>query len=503
MNNFYNLINQTLNDRKNESPIAYTENGAAGYSTTRSALLDMNFKLASYRNAAGSIYPDVLHAYKEDPELTLKFLFYARDILQGAGERKFFRSAIKCLAIDRKFPAHLVKYIPEYGRWDDIFVLRETPLEKEMVAVVAAQLTTDLDNALHNKSISLLAKWLPSINTSSAETRELAQYFAKTFHLTRRQYRRCLSSLRARIDVVETKMCGQKWDKIKYDAVPSKANALYKNAFLAHDYERRVAFLGDVVQGKKDIKASTLYPYDIVNKYMAGGWSYNLNPTDITLEELWKHLPNIDIPESTIVVADGSGSMTSTIGNSNVTALSVANSLAIYFAERAKGAYKNKYITFSDHPQYVDFSRCKTLHDKIATALRHNEIASTNIEAVFNLILETAVRNGLSADELPNNILIVSDMEFNAATTGRDRTLFGSIARKYGMYGYKLPKLIFWNINSRTNVVPMTENENGVVLLSGFSPILIKMVMNNEVDPYKALVKTLRSERYSKITLRA
>lgn len=501
MDNFYNLINQTLNNRKNGSPIAYTENGAAGYSTTRSALLDMNFKLASYRNAAGSIYPDVLHAYKEDAELTLKFLFFARDILQGAGERKFFREAIRGLAIDRKFPAHLVKYIPEYGRWDDIFVLRGTPLEKEMLTVVAMQFTKDLDNALHNKNISLLAKWLPSINTSSAETRELAQYFAKIFHLTPRQYRKSLAALRARIDVVETKMCGQKWDKIKYDAVPSKANALYKNAFLAHDYERRVAFLSDVVSGKKDIKAGTLFPHDIAAKYMHRGW--NVGNVDITLEELWKRLPNIDMPESTIVVADGSGSMTCYVGNTSISALAIANALAIYFGERGKGNYANKYITFSERPQYVDFSRCKTLRDKLAVALRHNEIASTDIEAVFNLILNTAINNNLRADELPANILIISDMEFNSATTSRGKTLFEGIARKYAQYGYKLPKLIFWNVTSRTNVIPVNQNENGVVLVSGFSPNIMKMVMNGEIDPYKSLVKTLKGERYSKITLQA
>ena len=505
MDNFYNLMHQNLKQEANEPYIAYTENGAAGYSTTKSALLDMNFKLSSYRNATGDIYPDVSHAYKEDAELTLKFLFFARDILQGAGERQFFRSAIRYLAIEHKFPAHLVKYIPEYGRWDDIFVLRGTPLEKEMLTVVTAQLIKDLDNALHNKSVSLLAKWLPSINTSSAETRELAQYFAKTFHLTPRQYRKSLSALRARIDVVERKMCANKWDKIKYENVPSRANALYKDAFLAHDYERRIAFLSDVVSGKKDIKAGTLFPHDIAAKYMCSGgvWGYSIGSVDVTFEELWKHLPNIDMPESTIVVADGSGSMTSRVGNTSVSALAIANALAIYFGERGKGEYKNKYITFSERPRYVNFSRCKTLRDKLAVALQYNEIASTNIEAVFDLILNTAINNNLRADELPANILIISDMEFNEATTSRGKTLFGGIARKYAQYGYKLPKLIFWNVMSRTNVIPVNQNENGVVLVSGFSPNIMKMVMNGETDPYKSLVKTLKGERYSKITLKA
>ena len=503
MDNFYNLMHRTLKQEANEPSIAYTENGAAGYSTTKSALLDMSFKLSSYRNAAGDIYPDVLHAYKEDAELTLKFLFFARDILQGAGERKFFRSAIRALAIGHKFPAHLVKYIPEYGRWDDVFVLRGTPLENEMLKVVRAQFIQDLENFTNKKSFSLLAKWMPSVNTSSKDTCKLGYWFAANFGITPRQYRKTLVAMRARLAVVEPQMCANKWGEIKYDAVPSKANALYKNAFLAHDYERRVAFLNDVVSGKKDIKAGTLFPHDIAAKYMSGSWNLSVGSVDVTLEELWKHLPNIDMPESTIVVADGSGSMTARVGNTSISALAIANALAIYFGERGKGDYANKYITFSRHPQYVDFSHCKTLRDKLAVALQHNEIASTDIEAVFNLILNTAVNNNLRADELPANVLIISDMEFNEATTTHGKTLFGGIARKYSRYGYKLPKLIFWNVMSRTNVIPVNQNENGVVLISGFSPNIMKMVMNGETDPYKSLVKTLKGERYSKITLKA
>lgn len=503
VDNFYNLMHKTLKQEASEPSIAYTENGAAGYSTTKSALLDMSFKLSSYRNAEGDIYPDVLRAYKEDPELALKFLFFARDILQGAGERKFFRSAIRALAIEHKFPAHLVKYIPEYGRWDDVFVLRGTPLENEMLNVVRAQFVQDMENFINKKSFSLLAKWMPSVNTSSKDTCKIGYWLAAKLGISPRQYRKTLVAMRARLAVVEPQMCANKWGEIKYDAVPSKANALYKNAFLAHDYERRVAFLNDVVSGKKDIKAGTLFPHDIAAKYMSGSWNLSVGSVDVTLEELWKHLPNIDMPESTIVVADGSGSMTSRVGNTSVSALAIANALAIYFGERGKGEYANKYITFSERPRYVNFSRCKTLRDKLAVALQYNEIASTDIEAVFNLILNTAVNNNLRADELPANVLIISDMEFNSATTTHGKTLFGGIARKYAQYGYKLPKLIFWNVMSRTNVVPVNQNENGVVLVSGFSPNIMKMVMNGETDPYKTLVKTLKGERYSNITLKA
>jgi hypothetical protein len=201
-----------------------------------------------------------------------------------------------------------------------------------------------------------------------------------------------------------------------------------------------------------------------------------------------------------MVVADGSGSMTSTISGTNVSALSVANALAIYFAERAKGPYANKYITFSSRPQYVDFNGCATLRSKLAVALKHDEVASTNVEAVFDLVLKTAVQNGLKQADLPAQILILSDMEFNSAVSyGFGRTLMETIAAKYARYGYKLPKLVFWNIMSRTGTIPVKENELGVSLVSGFSANIMKMVMANETDPYVQLVKLLKGKRYEVI----
>ena len=240
-----------------------------------------------------------------------------------------------------------------------------------------------------------------------------------------------------------------------------------------------------------------LYPYDIVHKYM--NTQYGLRPEDTTLEQLWKALPSKEIT-NTLVVADGSGSMTCTIGNTNVTALDVANSLAIYFAEHNKGQFKDKYITFSEHPQFVDFEGCTSLHDKIKKALAYGEIANTNIKAVFDLILGTAKKYALSQDEMPANILIISDMEFDYATDGEvNEKLFKIIGRQYSEAGYKLPRLVFWNVNSRTGTIPLKENELGIALVSGFSTNIAEMVMSNELDPYKVLLEKLRTERYKRI----
>ena len=224
---------------------------------------------------------------------------------------------------------------------------------------------------------------------------------------------------------------------------------------------------------------------------------------------MWKALPDyVKGNGNTICVADGSASMRSPIRGASVSALSVANAIAIYFAERSAGKFKNKYITFSEHPQLVDFSSCETLRDKIATALLHDECTNTNIEAVFDLILQTAINGYMKQSDMPKNILILSDMEFDSCvrTNGRgysyfspDEKLFITFAKRYAEHGYQLPRLVFWNIMSRTGSIPVKENELGVALVSGFSPAVVNMVLSNCVDPYECLLEQLNSERYAPV----
>ena len=360
------------------------------------------------------------------------------------------------------------------------------------------------------KSISLLPKWLPSCNASSAQTKKYAKQIYKALGLTEREYRKVLSRFRKYIDVVEVKMSSKNWSEIKYEAVPSRANLIYNNAFLRNDEERRREYLRKLTKGETKINASTLFPHDIVHKYSSNGpWSYRLNPKDAAIEALWKALPDtVQGCGNTIVVADGSGSMTSTVdNNSKVTALEVANALAIYFAERSSGEFKDKYITFSTCPQLVDLSKADSLHDKLQIALTHNEVADTNIERVFDLILTTAINNHMSQEDMPKNILIVSDMEFNSCVTCSnggyghrpDQRLFKVIAKKYADAGYLIPRMIFWNVNSRTGTIPVKENELGVALVSGFSVNVVKMVMSGKTEPFECLLETLNSERYAPI----
>jgi predicted transcriptional regulator len=303
-------------------------------------------------------------------------------------------------------------------------------------------------------------------------------------------------------------MSAKDWSEIDYSKVPSRANLIYNQAFLRNDEARRQQFLDAVKNGEAKINAGTLYPHDIVAKYCTHTrWNESLGHYDEGLESLWKSLPDaVDGCGNTLVVADGSGSMTDCIGKSNISALDVANALAIYFSERCSGEFKNNYITFSMNPQFVHFNEDSSLLDKLRIAFRHSECSNTNIEAVFDLILSTAVKSHMRQEDMPKNIVIISDMEFDGATTinrwsgnfqSQMKTVFENITAEYNAAGYKMPKLVFWNVNSRTNTIPVTENDLGVALVSGFSANIAKMVMSGKTDPWEVLKETLDSERYS------
>lgn len=505
-NMFVENLKETLNEDFNYS---VTENGALGYRTTGKELLDINFSISSMRNMSeDQIQDKFAKAFYENKLYALKWLFYARDIHGGIGERRLFRICMKYLADNHKDIAKaLLSLISEYGRWDDFICLIDTGARDDVLHILKEQLDKDILDMKNNEPISLLAKWMPSINASSYDTKKKANIIVDYLGITERQYRKMLSALRSYLKVIEVSMSKNKWNEIDYSAVPSKANILYKNAFMKHDEERRQAYLESLKRGETKINSSVLFPHDIVHKYFENaGWYQKISSEDdIALEEMWKGLPDyVGDSGNTICVADGSGSMTTTVDrNSSVSALDVANSLAIYFAEKFSGQFKDMYITFSHHPRLVDLSKGKSLREKIEIALRHNEIADTNIEAVFDLILQTAINKNMRQDELPANILILSDMEFNSCARSDDeypdKRLFSIIAERYKQHGYKLPRLVFWNINGRTGTIPVKENELGVALVSGFSPAIVKMVLSNSTNPYECLIEQINSERYQPV----
>lgn len=482
--------------------LGYTENGALGYKTTGCALLDLNFRVASFRSAPEEeIVNCFMKAYEEEKLLAIKWLFFSRDIRGGLGERRLFRTVLRHLAEEQpELVKKLLPLVAEYGRFDDLLLLLKTACSEEVVFLIRMQVEADAKNMQKEKPISLLGKWLPSINTSSRETQQLGRRIAAGLGLTERDYRKMLSRFRKYIDVVERKMSGKQWGEIEYPRVPSRAALLYKDAFTRHDGERYGSYIKSVLKGEAKINAATLFPQDIVHQYGGQSWGNALKPLMPEVEALWKNLPNtIPNEQRILVVRDGSGSMTCSIGKTSISALDCSTALAIYFAERMSGEFKDKFITFSHRPQLVDISACATLHDKLARVYREDDCSNTDIHAVFRLILKAAVDKKLTQADMPTSILILSDMEFDGHQFDWDRTLFESISAEYAAQGFKLPKLIFWNLNSRTKIVPLTQNEFGVILVSGFSPLLSKMVLSVQLDPFRALVEVLNSARYKPI----
>lgn len=519
---FADALKDTLNDRK-----SVTENGAVGYASAGSELLTMNFMLSSLRNKTEQeIARRYAKVYFENPKLAVAFLFFAGDVRGGCGERRTFRTCFDWIVRDDPaLAARLAGLIPEYSRWDNLVRLVDSAISETVVRIVRKQLLADASALKCNGRVSLLAKWMPSERTSSKATRRLAKEWISRIGWSPRDYRKTISALRAKISVVETFMSSDRFSEIDYGAVPSRANLKYAKSFVRHDKERREKYLEDLKKGKVKINASeAVFPHEIVNRMRRNtncgmcGWTWDSEysvtdaSVDATLESMWKALPNKVGKDDggTICVVDSSASMDDLAGrDSKVTCWEVALSLGIYTSERLHGQFHDKFITFSSRPSFVDMANCKTLRQKIALAEATHIVENTDIEAVFNLILRTAVEHGMEQKDIPGTVLVLSDMEFDNATTygymfspkreAKLKTLFETIADKYREAGYSMPRMVFWNICSRTGTVPVQTNENGVALVSGFSPNIMDMVMSSELDPYKALVKTITSKRYEPV----
>lgn len=506
-----NLKNEQLTDEYN---VDYAGNGARGYATTGTSLLDFSFAISTYRGKSEEeIIRDFMKAFYETPEYALKYLFYSRDIRFGIGEKKVFVTVLKELAKTKNEALRpLLKLIPEYGTWKDMLVLLNTPLEVDVANIIKEQINEDYANMEDNKPISLCAKWLPS-RTSSKVTKQRFYRLVKLLGISEKLYRKTLSKLRAYLKVVEVDMCANRWDKINYNTVPSKANILYKNAFMKHDEKRRTSFLEElrtlltksVTSKEVKINAKVAFPHEIVSSYRGGSWwQEGLKNEDATLECMWMTLMQ-ELPEDlgkTLCVVDGSGSMYQSIPNSKGMVIDVSHALGLACAEKLKGTFHNKYITFGGRPKLVELPDNSTLREKLVIAAREDDCSNTNIEKTFKLILDTAINNNMPQNEMPENILIISDMNFDRAYSGNlNKSLFTNLQNNFEEAGYKMPRLIFWNVNVGLGkgVIPCVQNDLGVILMSGFSQNLFSMICNNETEPWNALRATLDNERYAPI----
>ena len=489
-----------LNYLKNESNLTRTENGAVTYAGTMSHCMDLFATIGALRHAEDKeIITRFSRAFAEDADLAMKILFFGRDVRGGLGERRVFRTIVKWLA-DHE-PASLRKniaLIPEYGRFDDLLTLMDTACEQDALAIIRRLLRADL---AAEENVSLLAKWLPSVNTSKAETVRLGKKIARALGMSDAEYRRTLVKLRAKIRIIENSM-REKDYTFDYSAQPSKAMYKYRKAFLRNDGERYKAFLEQVARGEKKLHTGTLMPYEIIAPCMVGWHPAELPEGERkAMDVTWKAQEDFNPPEPgginehALVVVDGSGSM---YDFSDPAPAAVAMSLAIYFAERIPGEFHNHFITFSQKPQLVEI-KGRDIVEKVHYCMGFNEVANTNLQKVFGLILNTAVRNHVPQDEMPSRLYIISDMEFDSCVGDADETNFQYAQELFIRHGYQLPEIVFWNVASRQRNQPVTMNEEGVALVSGCTPRLFSMVAGGNLSPYAVMMEVLESERYASI----
>ena len=482
-----------LNELKIEANRTLTENGAATLRTTGSDCLDLFATIGALRNAEDQeIIVRFSRAYAEDRDLAIKMLFYSRDIRGGLGERRVFRTILKYLAdAQAESVRKNLHYVSEYGRWDDLTILFGTRCEKEAMAVIRNQLAKDLAAMDAGENVSLMAKWLPSVNTSNADAVKDAKRIAKALGMTETQYRKTLVKLRAKIRIIENNL-RQKDYTFEYSAQPSKAMLKYRKAFRRNDEERYTAFLERVSKGEKTIHTGTLYPYDIVEKALRfRGDETEQKALDVT----WNALEDYAPQGNALCVIDGSGSM---YWGGTPTPATVALSLGMYFAERCKGEFHNHFITFSHNPKLVEI-KGNDLVEKVRYCETFNECANTNIRKVFELILSTAVKNRLPQEDLPETLYFISDMEFDSCANDAGLTNFEYAKKLFEAHGYRLPKVVFWNVQSRRRQQPVSMNEQGVTLISGCTPRIFSMAVNGKFDPAQLMKEVLLGERYAPI----
>ena len=491
-----------------------TENGAFAYdSTAQGAMLDLFSQIGALRpRTEREIEQKFAAAFKEDKLLATKMMFYAGDIREGGlGERRTFRICLHWLA--ENHPEIVVKniqLIPFYNRFDSLFTLVGTECETVMWELVAETLTKDVramkaSTKSKHVPVSLLAKWMPSENTSSAKTRALAAKAMRALKLSPRTYRRMLSALRKHIGITERMMSAGEWGMIDYAKVPSYAMHNYGSAFAKHDHERFDAYLKSVNKGEVKINAATLFPYDLVEKYMPRHYNaqvrhygdcYVSSNEDAVVETQWKALPNyLTKPMNAVVMADVSGSMS---GRPMATSIG----LAIYFAQHNTGLFHNQYMTFTNDPHFINIKEGASLLQNVQQVASAGVGYSTNLEAAFREVLNVAVRNWIAPDEMPETIVVISDMEIDKyMRPGRHWDFLDTMRARFEQYGYKLPKIVMWNVNARKDTV-LSQSED-VIFISGQSASSFKALCQNldGVTAYELMLQVLNGKAYEKVRI--
>ena len=477
-----------------ESMWTQTENGARALNSTGEAVLDLFSVIGALRNADGLRIERLFEeAYREDPLLTCRTVFYARDIRGGLGERELFRKILSHAAnVHPEMVLPNIHLIGLYGRFDDLYCLVDTPVENHMWDYMRSLFAADLELMEAGQPCSLLAKWIKTPDASSPHTRALGIKTAMKLGYSVYDFKRKLRALRKYLDIVEIKMSARKWAEINYSAVPSNAMMKHRKAFWKHDEEGMRRFIEAVDKGEVKINASTLFPYDLVEKIL-DFWNEKVKE-DPVVEAQWKALPNYVEPgTNALVIADTSGSMD---GRPMASALG----LAVYFAERNTGAYHNLFMSFSSRSTVHEL-KGETLAQKLSSIDMSDWNSSTNLQAAFRQVLHIAVVNHIPKDEMVKSLIVITDMEIDPYIVG-DWTFYDAMKAKYESCGYDIPNVVYWNVNSRHDVYHADSDRKGVQLVSGQSTSTFKQLIGGiGLTPVEMMLKVLNNGRYDLITV--
>lgn len=494
-------MNKFVNGAKEVASHKLTENGAFAYNTAGDgALLDLFGVVGALRNREDyEIEEKFAAAFNEDKNLAMRLMFYARNARGGLGERRTFRIMLKWLCRNHAdLAAANVHNIAEFGRFDDLYEYVDTPAEDAMWGWVFARLQDDYEKMLANKPISLLAKWLKSINTSSAQSRYLARRTIQGLGFkTERQYRKVLARMREYLKVTEHQMSAQEWSEINYSHVPAYAIKNYGSAFAKHDYERWNAYLNALknnVEGVK-VNAGTLYPYDLVEKILdkRSFWGDKFIYDELT-EQQWKALPNyVADGANVLIMADVSGSMS---GRPMATSIGLAN----YFAQRNHGAFEGLYLTFTGHPRYITVDKTESLCSMCNRAFQDVGY-NTNLDLAFERVYRTAVDNLVPVEDMPRALIVISDMEIDSYLRNNDLSFLGKWKARFKSAGYEMPQLVCWNVDARHDTFLAKAAENGIKYLSGSSVAVFQDLLNtlNCKSARDAMIKVLMNPVYDVI----
>lgn len=467
----------------------------AGSGVKKSVCFELFTVIGTLREAPrDEIREYFLRAFAEDPTAALRIAFYARDVRGGLGERRVFREILRVLAeTDADALAKNIDYVPLCGRWDDLLCLFGTQGETAAVECIRRQLGRDLVSLAANDGVvSLLAKWMPSANTSSRKKRWCGRRLAKALGMREEEYRKMLTVLRSRIYIVENDMREKRRD-LDYESLPYHARVKYQSAFWRRDGSKYLAFCRAAYRGEANIRRGTIYPYDCYEIVRhAAEYGENMEGKGrAALEAMWRAIPDHTGGKNMLVAVGSSAVRYWPYKHPRPNA--VAISLALYFAERNRGIFRDRFLTFKMEPQLVKI-KGDDFYARMRYCYAFTEVKRVDVAAAFRLVLDEAAAHHVPPDEMPRMICFVSGMEFACCTENAKPEDIENIEKMYAEMGYEMPEAVFWDVYAIRPTI--TKNESGSTIITGSNPTLFMQMMKGDTDPMSYMQALLESERY-------